>query len=607
MKGKEPNKSQLRDQVRDFAEETLGRPFDKLTDKQRSMAFARYYIEHIYNDLRGYISDDDFDAAWVDAASDLGADLVHRDDGVVLILQVKYAGRDSSCDTAALSHFLSVLRRLHSKDFKRNRRLEEAAGEIDWDRDQFVLRYVWLGTLTGQAKTLADQPAALPTIAGLADRVDFQVLDEPALKAEYGQALSMGHGATGSATLFPQGLRGRRADQIVRVESGDFPSYVLIAEARQLTDLYGQYKEALFALNIRNYLGDTGTNKAIVKTAKTKPQAFFHLNNGISCLARRATIDTSVGGLVVEGLQVVNGAQTVKSLFRAKDEWTKAQPLLLIRVTEIGEDRNLRDDIVRANNTQNVIRDSDFRSNDPVQRNLVDKFASYYRSGRKVVYTPKRTDKRPPNSYLIRLEEFSKAVYAYLRNPVDFSASTSFLFDVGENGGYRHVFGDGDHVLDALSEDAFRLRSGIWWLSDAIGERIKSDRDTVTSWLSLTTDEESNQEERTSAINSARAALERKWWVLFAAGLFLRKSFRDKAGQPLVKHYKGDWELGNGDAGKWFESLYERARDAVVMSYAQAQRLQGFNHRNWMRSKNTVGDLERLILKGPFQALPAAP
>lgn len=79
-------------------------------------------------------------------------------------------------------------------------------------------------------------------------------------------------------------------------------------------------------------------------------------------------------------LQVINGAQTVKGLVRAAGKlgkapaWDLQQPVVLVRITEVGSyggDGRFREDITRFNNTQNVIRDADFKSNDSVQSDLV--------------------------------------------------------------------------------------------------------------------------------------------------------------------------------------------------------------------------------------------
>jgi hypothetical protein len=88
----------------------------------------------------------------------------------------------------------------------------------------------------------------------------------------------------------------------------------------------------------------------------------------------------------------------------------------------------VRERITEYNNTQNIIKISDFRSNDPVQEYLKEQFGQITRRGKKVVYLAKRTDRVPANSEPVKLEEFAKCVYAFLYDFVRFSGSTSFLF-----------------------------------------------------------------------------------------------------------------------------------------------------------------------------------
>src|SRR5262249_39304122 len=208
----------------------------------------------------------------------------------------------------------------------------------------------------------------------------------------------------------------------------------------------------LFSLNTRNFIGNTATNKKIVETARSNPDKFFLFNNGISCICTR--LHVAEDKVEVEGLQVINGAQTVKALVNASrtrgvepSPWLKDAPSILVRVTEIpgghAQSQKLRDQITQFNNTQNVVKVSDFRSNDSVQEYLKEQFKKLSYRGRPVAYIPKRTDRPPKNAELVRLEEFAKAVYAFLEDPVGFSGATAFLFD-DINGGYNKIFGDGE-------------------------------------------------------------------------------------------------------------------------------------------------------------------
>src|SRR5262249_6746648 len=149
---------------------------------------------------------------------------------------------------------------------------------------------------------------------------------------------------------------------------------------------------------------------------------------------------------------------------------------------------------------QNPVKISDFRSNDRVQTSVKEQFAAMHRRGKKVVYVAKRTDRVGANTEAVKLEEFAKSVYTFLYDFVPFSGSTSFLYDDEINGGYNKVFGDGKSVWNEMPENEFRLRASIFWIAQE-----------VTAHLKKTRPDEKDPD--------ARAALERKWALLFAVSV----------------------------------------------------------------------------------------
>jgi hypothetical protein len=427
--------------------------------------------------------------------------------------------------------------------------------------------------------------------ASLLDRTRVEYLDEGALTEELRAALSLDAGIPGQHELVAAGARGRRS-QIIKIDSGEYPSYVMVVHASQLVQMYQQAKDSLFTTNIRNFIGNTQTNKGIITTARKDPFHFFHFNNGIACLAREIKLNEAEDRLITKGIQVINGAQTVKSLFRASQlKSALPDPLVLVRITEVtqgyGGQGRFTTDVIRYNNTQNVIKASDFRSNDPIQIDLHEKFAKHTRFGKSVDYAPKRTDARKTNATVIRLEEFAKVIYSFLCDPIQFSGTTSFLFDDSEKGGYRYVFGDGQQVWTTMPDEEFKLRSAIWWMADAFGPQIKNDRANASDALE-------------------KAALERKWFIFFASRLVLERSFGvNNYAAQLLPRWRGEWKLGEETVGQWFKELYDHAKQSVVYVYKQAAKQKTFVHRNWMRSADTVGSLTEFVLEGPFSVIPS--
>ncbi len=501
-------KLKARDEFVRFAEAFLHQKMGKLTTVQQSYALTHFYIKEIHNRLKSEISDDDLELAVVDASNDLGCDLIHRDDNHVLILQVKYRGEGAKEPPETITHFQSILKRVGDPSLKANEKLLDRLNEIDWKNDSFSFVFVTLGKLENQARKLSEQPPVYPeSLKDLEQRSEWIYVDEQSLNEDLRSAHSLERGPSERPhTLYPVGSKGHRGSSIIQVNADQFRSFIMALDARQVIGAYEALgRDSLFSLNIRNFIGNTSTNKNIINTARSSPDRFFLFNNGISCICKELKVFENK--IEVSGLQVINGAQTVKALFNAGrlrpnqvDPWMSHIPHILVRITEIpggyGQSGKVREQITQFNNTQNVVKVSDFRSNDLVQEHLKEQFKKISYRGRHVIYVPKRTDSPPKNAELVRLEEFAKTIYAFLEDPISFSGATAFLFD-DVNGGYNKIFGDGNAKWEIMPEDEFRLRAAIYWLAKEFGERMRNDRAVETD-------------------PDVRAALERKWVLMYS-------------------------------------------------------------------------------------------
>jgi hypothetical protein len=107
-----------------------------------------------------------------------------------------------------------------------------------------------------------------------------------------------------------------------------------------------------------------------------------------------------------ENFQIINGAQTIGALKSAKDLSSETEVLLRITQGEsVKTEKGFNADVIRFNNTQNIIKSSDFRSNDPVQLWLEKRFNDLRPRGaqqKRIVYVRKRSLPRgiSPFSYL---------------------------------------------------------------------------------------------------------------------------------------------------------------------------------------------------------------
>ncbi len=173
-----------------------------------------------------------------------------------------------------------------------------------------------------------------------------------------------------------------------------------------LAKLYSDIGEPLFEPNIRSFLGDGEVNNQIIATLAGKPEEFWYLNNGITAICTQFT-KTAFGGdtrqagtFIFQGLQIVNGAQTVGSIAKASEKYTGnlARAFAMIKVISLeGSPLGFTDVVTVATNRQNRVEEKDFLALDPNQTRLKNELHSkgiqyVFRSGEAVVDKAKGFD-----------------------------------------------------------------------------------------------------------------------------------------------------------------------------------------------------------------------
>ena len=592
-------KSQFRTQLLEYVRHELEEDFDALSSPERSKVMTRFYVRKIVQPVNpGLIPDDDeeLDACLVDGSGDCGVDFISRDGNTVLIVQAKYSstkkGRRSSEDGNDFEAFRSVPTSLYNlrRRGRANEALLEAIQDIDWENDEFLLRYITLRQPTQNALTQSEWLIhPVPDLPDLLDRSSVELLTESKLNIALRDAASAEHGPPSSVDLwFPDnGDEGR-----YWFLNGPRPVLVGRIQASQLAELFRKNKSALFALNLRNYIGDNQTNKQIKETALDRPKDFFFFNNGISALASNIerVDDTTVK---CEDFSIINGAQTVRSLVKAQaqpDGTTKAQQaMVLIRVTQVSKKRTpaeqgFLDQVTKYNNTQTAIKLADFRSNDSIQRDLRGRWNSLKsRSGRKWIYKNKRSGEPTKGKITIKMEEFTKTIYSFLFGPPDMHGGTKHLFDPSrDGGGYFQLFGDPEsgEIYTKLTSAQFQRFVGIWFLCEY----------AKAGW----------KQSKKSEGDEIIGALERRWLVYYALGSAMRKMYAAK-NEDLESALKSLADPGWTDpvdqkTGEKIRLVVDRylalAYKTMKKAYKTSLKGTGFVHRNWFRSSQTLRDID---------------
>jgi hypothetical protein len=154
---------------------------------------------------------------------------------------------------------------------------------------------------------------------------------------------------------------------------GEYESYLAIFPGEALYRLYEEFGPRLLEYNVRAFLQVTGRiNRGIRDTLREEPHHFMAYNNGISATVDEIRTAAAPDGLKItgfRGLQIVNGGQTTASIHRARkrDRLDLSKVHVAAKITRLPSDRveEMVPKISRFANTQNVIQEADFSSNEP--------------------------------------------------------------------------------------------------------------------------------------------------------------------------------------------------------------------------------------------------
>jgi AIPR protein len=149
--------------------------------------------------------------------------------------------------------------------------------------------------------------------------------------------------------------------------------------AVDLVQMEGIENQQLFDLNLRKDLEKTKVNKDIAKSISNSSEHsnFLLYHNGITIICDR--LDTSENGkMKIQGYSVVNGCQTVSSLYKNRDKVTQ-DLRVLTRIIQISSEQvDLISKITYNSNNQNGIKARDFRSNTQTQVRIQQEISQNY-------------------------------------------------------------------------------------------------------------------------------------------------------------------------------------------------------------------------------------
>ena len=261
-----------------------------------------------------------------------------------------------------------------------------------------------------------------------------------------------------------------------------YSTYIGIISAFELVKLRKEHSFLLFDRNIRFYLGSQNTvNKGIITTAchNDDYKKFFAYNNGITitcseCKPKEADTKTR---LILKHPQIINGAQTVNSLYEAQKQFIKskrqsenlseenAEELADKRFKEIkvlfrvitstkSDDSAFATNLTRFNNSQNSVKVSDFFANLPEQEKIQEGFKKYG-----YFYERKRGEKssRKAENYQyskwdtdIGIVKLASALQAFQGHPASKEVGEKYVLLDPKDSVYKSIFPDIKKITDEV-------------------------------------------------------------------------------------------------------------------------------------------------------------
>lgn len=304
------------------------------------------------------------------------------------------------------------------------------------------------------------------------DKISFDVIDIRRLRADYIDRVYKKIDPLNPLERYPNPEESPIEIEIAQ-DNGNFikidkpfEAYMLLLRPSSVYHLFDEYGFALFYKNVRNPLLQSKFNEQIEKTAKENPAYFWYYNNGITGITfLLPSIGKKAKKIKITGLQIINGAQTVYSIYKAYREASPTkrmqmdnEALLTLRLLKSGgKDFDLN--VTRFTNSQNPVQDRDFCANDEVQVRLQN--ASY---STKVWYEKRRGEFRttPPGILKVPNYVLANTYLAYhLQDPVsvikNFAKGLRINKDLNftshrdhEDGMYEKIFNSNTSFEDML-------------------------------------------------------------------------------------------------------------------------------------------------------------
>ena len=409
-----------------------------------------------------------------DGANDkqIDAVIVDDDERRIVVVQGKFIG--ANVDGEPLREVLGAWARLQDLESlqqdcndKLKQKLEAVRRALEDDyRVDFELLTTGELTAAAQAdlKAFADRLEESDDLEASLHLVNTDVLTLRLAEAEAMELPSLDHAIVVDPT------------RTLVTQNGERKIIITMLPLAECLRLPGITDGRLFRKNVRQSLGTNNkVNRAMRATIHSdRVKDFFYFHNGITALCDTLEVSNDKKMLTVKGLSVVNGCQSVSTIFTSServrsDEAKDAH--LLFRLYEI-PDRAMGDKISINTNSQSAVKPRDLRSNDKVMVGLKRAYEAKYPDG---CLLTKRGEERPADrdaNKTIDVAIQAKMIMAWHCQRPNISFNEKKLFDEY----YKTVFRTGYDPANMLALQTWLNAIEGAWPNLALNDVLKAGR-----------------------------------------------------------------------------------------------------------------------------------
>lgn len=363
-----------------------------------------------------------------DGANDKQIDAVYinNQDSTIYIIQGKFMSGeyiDAEPVREVLSSWILVqdLNRLQdAANLKLKVKINEISAALD-DDYEICFELITTAKLTDQAQMDAD--AFSKKLSDSEEmNANFVVVDNEMLKFKYDEALNK----TNNYINFTFQLE---SGKYLEVELNGTRAVLAAIPLKDCVNIPGIKDGRLFRKNVRQSLGNSNkVNKGIAKTIKKEPGDFFFYHNGITAICSK--IDIQNGQLTVKDLNIVNGCQSLSTIFSCGEAAKKSYGYILFKFYEMANSEKA-DKITNSTNSQSAVKARDLRSNDKIVLSIKKNYEQTYPNGYMVTKRGENVDTtRYDAGHIIQLTDLGKELIAWHSQRPTLSYSETKIFDI---------------------------------------------------------------------------------------------------------------------------------------------------------------------------------